>query len=115
MYFIPPIICMIGVNFSIYEMTMNLKGHNAYKRISCTNQKVMDYRHTLFVRKDTHIKYLCAMILCQFSLAKRLSPLDDIVMDLLDTVEGKNHQCVMYNIYNSSTYFKAAYNHEKNY
>ena len=30
-----------------------------------TNKNVKDYRHMLFVRKDTHIKYSCALILCQ--------------------------------------------------
>ena len=40
---------------------MCFKGHHTYKKGLCKNQKVMDYRHMLFVRKDTRIKYLCEM------------------------------------------------------
>ena len=48
-------------------------------------------------------------------LDKRMSPLHDIVMTLFDTVEEKHHRCSMYNLYNSATFFKVAYNHEKKY
>ena len=69
----------------------------------------------LFVRKVTHTKYLSALILWQKKLDKSMLPLHTIVMDIFDTVEGKLHQCVMDNIYNSSAFFKAGYNHDKNY
>ena len=35
------------------------------------------------------------------------------VMDLFDTVERNPHQCAMDDLYKSSAFFKAAYNHEK--
>ena len=56
---------------------------------------------------------LCAMILCQRILDKSLTPLDAIVMARFDTVEGKQHQCAIDNLYKSFTFFKAVYNHEK--
>ena len=56
---------MLDVAFYIDEMTMRFKGYLAGKRGLCKNQKVMDYRHMIFVRKDIHIKYLCEIILCQ--------------------------------------------------
>ena len=43
---------------------MQFKGHNKEKRWR-TNQNVMDYRHMIFIRKYTHIKYLCEMIIFQ--------------------------------------------------
>ena len=43
----------------IDETTMSFKVHHGEKKGWCTNQKVMDYRHMLFVRKYTHIQYLC--------------------------------------------------------
>ena len=33
-------------------------------------------------------------------------------MALLDTVEVKHHQCLMYNLLKSSAFFKKGYNHE---
>ena len=34
-------------------------------------------------------------------------------MAFFDTVDEKNHQCAMDNLYNSDAFFKEAYNHEK--
>ena len=48
-------------------------------------------------------------------LAKGIFPLHDIVMASFDTVEEKHHQRVMDSLYNSDAFYKAAYNHEKNY
>ena len=66
----------------------------------------------LFFRKDTHIKYLCEMILCQ-KKTKRMLPFYARVMVFSDTVDGKHHQCAMDYLYNSDAFFKAAYNHKK--
>ena len=73
------------------------------QKLLCKKKKVMDYRHMLFIRNNTHIKYLCAMIL--------LLPLHTRVMAFFDTVEGKHHQCAMYNLCKSGGFFKAAYKH----
>ena len=48
-------------------------------------------------------------------LSKRMFSLNARVVEFFDTVEGKHHQCTMDYLYNSDTFFKAAYNHEKNY
>ena len=55
MEFIFPLIGMLGVAFYIDEMTMRFKGHYADKKGLCKKKNVMDYRHMIFVRKDTHI------------------------------------------------------------
>ena len=56
---------------------------------------------------------MCNKSVSKTYLSKRLSPLGAIGMEILDNVEGKHHQCAMYNLYNSSTFFKSAYNHKK--
>ena len=63
--FIFPLIWTLGIAFSADEITMHFKGHHAGGKWWCKNQKVVYYRHMIFVRKDTHIKYLCSIILCQ--------------------------------------------------
>ena len=65
MGFIFPLIWILGVAFSIDEVNISFIGHHAYKKGWCKNQKVMYYIHMIFFRKDTHIKYLCGMILCE--------------------------------------------------
>ena len=64
--------------------------------------RVQVNRYQIFMYNDTVSKTY---------LSKSLSPLGGRVMALFDTVEGKNHQYTMYNIYNSATFFKAEYNH----
>ena len=103
------------VSFSIYEMIMFFKGHHADKKGWCTKQNVMDDRHMLFVIKDTHIKYLFEIILRPNKISKRMLPIHATVMDFFDTVDEKNHQRAMDNLYSSDDFFKAVYNHEKNY
>ena len=56
---------MIGVAFFMDEISMRFKVHHADKKVLHTKQKVVDYRHIIFLRKDTNIEYLCAMILNQ--------------------------------------------------
>ena len=51
----------------------------------------MSVIHMIFVRKDTHIKYLFAMIICQKNSYKRMLPLRARVMDLFDNLEEKHH------------------------
>ena len=114
MVFIFTLIWMLGVAVSIDEITMRFKSHHADKKWWCKKKKVMDYRHMLFVRKYTHIKYLYAIILCKnIYLSKSMFPLQARVMPSFNTVEEKYHQCEMYNIYNSGAFSKAVYNHEK--
>ena len=65
MKFLFPLIWLLGVAFSIDEKTMHFKGRHADKKGRCKKKKVMDYTHMLFVRKDTHIKYSCAIFFRQ--------------------------------------------------
>ena len=64
MGFIFSLIWMLVANFSIDEITMLFKSHHTKKWLR-KKKNMMDYRHMIFVRKDTHIKYLCALILYQ--------------------------------------------------
>ena len=96
------------------------KNYHAFQRSPCekkgwyTNQKVMDYRHILFFRKDTYIEYLCEIILRQ-KISRRMLPLYSRVMALFYTVNEKHHKWSMDNLYNSDAFSKAAYDHERNY
>ena len=45
-------------------------------------------------------------------LKKGLSPLHPRVMALFDMVPNKHHQCAMDNLYNSTVFHKAAFNHK---
>ena len=111
MDFIFQLIWMLGVTFSMYETTMNFKSHHA-ETISMAYKSEGDGLQTYTIRQKGYTyQIFMSNDPVSIFLAKRLSPLDAIVMALFDTVEGKNHQCVMAHIYNSSTYFKAAYNH----
>ena len=60
-----PLMWMLDVAFSYMKLPCISKYAMRTKHLWCTNQKVIDYRHVLFVRKDTHIIYVCAMILSQ--------------------------------------------------
>ena len=65
----------------------------------------MDYRHMVFIRYDTHIKYLCEIILCQKTdLAKKMLPLHSRVMAFFDIMKEKHHQCTMNNLYHSDNF-----------
>ena len=65
MEFIFPIIWMLGVTFSVDEITMIFKGHHVEK-INMTYKTEGDGLKTDDIfRKDTHIKYLYGIILCQ--------------------------------------------------
>ena len=56
---------------------------------------------------------MCNDPLPKTHLDKIMLPIHDIVLALIDYVEGKHHECAMDNIYNSAEFFKTAYNHEK--
>ena len=63
----------------------------------------------LFVIKDKHIKYLCAIILFQnIYLYKRMLKLHARVMDMFDTFDENRHQCAMDDLYNLAAFFVAA-------
>ena len=47
-------------------------------------------------------------------LDKMMLPLHAIFMAFSDNVEGKHHQCIVDNLYNTDAFFRAEYIHEKN-
>ena len=47
----------------------------------------MDYRHTFFVRKDTHIKYLFEIILRPNKISKRIFPFRARVVSFFNNVD----------------------------
>ena len=68
------------------------------KKDDVKKKKVMDYRHIIFVIKDTHIKYLCAMILKQKHIyIKGFCPFMLEWWPFFDIVEGNtiNTQCLI--------------------
>ena len=55
---------------------------------------------------------MCNDTVSKTYLFNRMFPLDDTVVALFDAVEGKYHQCLIDNLCNSATCFKAFYNHK---
>ena len=56
--------------------------------------------------------------MCNYSspktyLYQRVFPPNPVVVAFFDVVEGKLHQCAMYNLYKSVAFFKEAYNNKK--
>ena len=64
------------------------------------------YTYQIFMYNDTVSKIY---------LVKRLLPLYSRAMTLFDTVEERYRKCTMDNLYNSTTFFKTAYNQGKKY
>ena len=63
--FIFQLIWIIGVTFYMHETTMSFNG-NHEEKIRITYKAEDEGLHTYAIfRKDTHIKYLCEIILCQ--------------------------------------------------
>jgi len=105
---------LLGLAFSVDEMTMRFKGKHADKRrITYKNEGdgfqadalCQDgYTYQVYMRNDpAPSKYL----------NQGLSPLHSRVMALFDSVDDEYHQCAMDNLYNSAAFCRAAYHHDK--
>jgi hypothetical protein len=114
MNFLFPLIWLLGVAFSIDEMTMGFQGRHADKK-RITYKRAGDgfqadalcddgFTYQIFMRNDPAPKEYTS---------KGLSPLHSRVMALFDTVKDDHHQCAMDNLYNSVAFCKAAVNHSK--
>ena len=111
MYSIFPLIWMLGATFFMDEMTMCIKGHHADKtRMTYNVEGDGLQKYDIFQKVYTYQISICNDPVSKKYLTKRLSSLDAIVMELFDTEAEKKYQCAMDNIYNSATFFKAAYN-----
>ena len=90
MNFVFPLIWMLGVTFSMDEMTMRFKGHHT-DRIRMTYKSEDDglQAYDLFNKGYTYQIFMCNATVSKTYLAKRLSPLDAREMALFDTVEEK--------------------------
>ena len=60
-----PLVLMLGVTFYMDEITIRFKDHHAEKISMAYKAKGGDYRQIIFFIKDTHIKYVFTMVLCQ--------------------------------------------------
>ena len=95
---------------------MCFKGHNTYKiRMMHKAEGGGLQTDAVFQKGYTYQIFMCNYPVSKTYLSKRLLPLYARVMALIDNVEEKHHQCAIYNLYNSSTFFKAVYNNEKIY
>ena len=109
-----PLIWMLGVAFSIDEMTMGFKGkHMDKKRITYKAEGdgfqgdalCQDgFTYQVFLRNDPAPKKYLDM---------GLSPLHSRVMALFDSLKDDHHQCAMDNLYNSAAFCRAAVNHKR--
>ena len=106
-------IWLLGVCFSIDEMTIGFQGHHSDK-LRITYKAEGDgfqsdalcqegFCYQIFMRNDPAPKKYMKM---------GLSPLHSRVMYLFDSLEEKHHQCAMDNLYNSASFCRAAVNHE---
>ena len=100
MEFIFTLICILSVTISIDEMTANFKGNNA-DQINMMYKAEGDglQEDSLCQKGYIYQAFMCTDPNLKTYLSKILSPLHDILMALFDTIEGKNHQCTMDNIY----------------
>ena len=114
MNFLFKMIWLLGVAFSIDEMTIGFQGHHADKlRITYKNEGdgfqadalcQEGFTFQVFMRNDpAPIKYL----------NQGLSPLHSRVMSLFDCLQDCHHHCAMDNLYNSANFCRAAVNHPK--
>lgn len=112
--FINPKLWRLGKSFSVDEMTIGFQGKHAdkltikYKRVGdgfqCDALCQDGYCYQVFFRNDPAPKEY---------LSWGLSPLHSRVMKLFDSVSAKYHHCTMDNLYNSTKFCKASYNHPK--
>ena len=104
----------LGQEFSIDEMTIGFQGRHrdkrriTYKRagdgFQCDALCENGYTYQVYFRNHpAPAKYL----------QMKLSPLHCRVMSLFDTLQDRNHICGMDNLYNSATFCRNAYTHDK--
>ena len=95
------LICILSVTISIDEMTANFKVNNADQINMMYKVEVYGLQaDALFKKGYTYQAFMCTDPDLKTYLSKILSPLHDILIALFDTIEGKNHQCTMDNVYN---------------
>ena len=111
--YICPLIWLLGIAFSIDEMTMRFQGKRVDKiRITYKNegdgfqadalcQDGFTYQICMINDPDP-LKYIKEV----------LSPLHSKVMALFDSLRYFYHHCAMENLYNSFVFFKKAFNHK---
>ena len=100
---------MLGVTFSIDEMTVRFKGNHADKKSMKYKEKGDGLKTYAICRKGyTYQIFMCNYPLPEKYLDKSMFPLHYIVMAFFDTVEGKHHQRAIDNLYKSAAFFKAA-------
>lgn len=110
-----PEVWLVGVSFSVDEMTMGFQGKHAdakritYKRagdgFQCDALCSDGFTYQFYMRNDPAPK--------KWMQEQGLSPLHARVMSLFDTLKDKYHECAMDNLYNSAKFCKVAANHPK--
>ena len=114
MNFIFPTIWLLGLCFSIDEMTMRFKGqHKDKQRITYKAEGDGFQADALCDEGFTYQVYMRNDPAPKKYLKQGMSPLHSRVMALFDAVKDSYHNCTMDNLYNSDAFCRAAYNHTR--
>ena len=115
MNFIFTTIWLLGLCFSIDKMTMRFQVQHKDKRRITYKAEVDGFQadalcddgfiYQVYMRNDPKTKKY---------LKQGLSPIHSRVMALFDAVKDSYHHCTMDHLYNSTTFFRAAYNRTRN-
>ena len=114
MNYIFPVTWMLGIAFSIDEMTMGFKGKHVDKRRITYKAEGDGFQGDALCQDGfTYQVYMRNHPAPKEYLRLGLSPLHARVMALFDSVKDSHHQCAMDNLYNSAAFCKAAVNHKR--
>ena len=114
MNFIFPTMWLLGICFSIDEMTMRFQGqHKDKQRITYKAEGDGFQADALCDEGFTYQVYMRNDPAPKKYMKQGLSPLNSRVMALFDAVKDSYHHCTMDNLYNSAAFCRAAFNHTR--
>ena len=101
-------------DFSIEKMTLCFQGRHKDKIIITYKRAVDGFQcDALFENGFTYQLHFCNHPAPPKYIKMNLSPLHYFLMDLFDSLQDKNHVCGMDELYNSSTFCRKLYTHDK--
>ena len=105
---------LLGILVSVDKMTIRFKGKHADKlQITYKNEGDGFQCDALCQDGYCYQFYFRNQPAPRFYLRQGMSPLHSRVMALFDALRDQFHQCAMDNLYNSATFCKRAYMHNK--
>ena len=106
---------MLGISYSVDEMTMRFKGsHKEKRRITHKREGNGLQCNTLCQDSFCYHFYFCNNTAPSKYLKQGMYPLHARVMSLFDSTKEKFHVCGMYNLHNSDLFCNRSFSNEKN-